>query len=170
MKPLTAILAVAVFCLSTFAVVDDASAKYGGLYVSGGETAQALSTTAAKMTGFAAVAESGADDGDQSVVATLADDTVTLLGGGTYLVSFDITALVGTADIQVAFTLRNGTTAITGATCGLEAEAADVPTNASMTWIYRPTADAVLSVYTASESGTPNLTPVDAQLSVVRID
>lgn len=140
---------------------------YGGLYVSGGSTAQTLSTTAAKMTGFTTALPSSA--GDTSVVPSAANDNIALLANGVYLIKLDVTALVDTADIQITFALRDGTTAITGAQCKLEAEAAAVPTNASMSWIYKPTAAGTLNVYVASESGTPDLTPVDCQLTVVRI-
>lgn len=142
---------------------------YGGLYVSGGSTAQALAVTAAKMTGFVTALPSSSSHGDQSVVSTAASDVVTVKAGGTYLVHFDCSAVVGTADIEVAFTLRAAATAITGATCTMEVETSAGPTNASMTFLYTPAADAALSIYVASESSTPNFTPVDAQLVVVRV-
>lgn len=142
---------------------------HGGLYVSGGSTAQALSTTAAKMTGFVTALPSSSSGGDTSVVSTAASDIVSVKSGGTYLIHFDCTAEMGTADIAANFTLRAGATAITGATCKLLAENTSVPTNASMTFLYTPTADVDLSIYVASASATPNFTPVDAQLVVVRI-
>jgi hypothetical protein len=149
-------------------ISNQANAQYGSIYVSGGSTAQALATTAAKMTGFATLGATNVQD--SSVTPALAADTITVKGGGRYLVKFDCTALMGTADIQVAFGLRNDTTAVAGATCAFEAEDAAVPVHTGMHWIYEPTDDAVLSIYVASESATPNLTPVHAQFSVIRID
>ncbi len=144
------------------------SLAFGGLYVTGGAAAQALATSAAKLTGFTTVTAGSSVHGDQSVVPVAASDHV-LLKPGTYLAMFNITALVGTADIQVLFTLRNGTTAVAGAACNLEAEASDVPTNTSFAMPFTITADATMSIYAASESATPNLTPVEAQLSFVRL-
>lgn len=146
----------------------ESNAQYGSLFVSGGSTAQALATTAAKMTGFATLGATNPQD--TSVTPALAADTITVKGGGRYMVRFDSTALMGTADIQVTYTLRNGATAITGAACAFEAEDVAVPVHTGFHFIYEPAADAVLSIYVASESATPNLTPVHAQFSVVRMD
>ena len=159
-----------VVVLACFAMSPDVQAQriaYGGLYVVDGSTAQSLSTTAAKMTGFTAVTE--ATSGDVSVVPSAANDNVALLANGVYLIHLDVTASIDTADIEVTYALRDGTTAITGAECRHEGEAAGVPSNASLTWIYNPTAAGTLNVYVESESGTPDVTPIDAQLVVVRL-
>lgn len=166
MNPFKLALA-AIILIASLASFAHADGSYGGLYVSAGAAAQAMSTSAAKLTGFVTALPN--DSTDVSVTPVAASDHITLVAGGVYLIHFDITALVGTADITINYTLRDGSTAITGATCSMEAEAATTPTNTSMTFIYKPTAAATLSVYAASASSTPNLTPQHATLIVTRI-
>lgn len=165
-KPMLAVIALAVSLLA--ASVANAQG-YGGLYVNGGAAAQALSTSAAKITGFTAA--TAKNDDDTSVVPVAASDHITLLAGGVYLIHFDCSAIIGTADITVTYSLRNGATAITGAQCSAHAITGMTtrPVNSSMSFVYAPTSNATLSVYAASASGTPNLTPVDANLIVHRI-
>lgn len=157
------LLAVSLQC----GIVHAQKVAYGGLYVSGGSTSQNATATAAKVTGFAA--SQPTDGGDKSIVANVSADTISLLSGGVYLIQFDVTAELGTADVQIYYTLRNGATAITGAKCKLEAEATGVPTNTSMSILFKPTAAATLSVYHESETGTVAVTPTDMQLTVIRI-
>ena len=170
MDKFKSILTVAVLTVAAMLFTSQANAQrnaYGGLYVLDGATTQALATTAAKLTAFTTVTESSTQDG--SIVPSVSGDNIALLANGVYLIHLDVTASVGTADIQVTYALRNGSTAIAGAECRHEGEAADVPSNASLTWIYKPTAAATLNVYVESESSTPNLTVIDAQLVVVRL-
>lgn len=63
----------------------------GMIYVADGASAQALSTTAAKMTGFATDGHDGAAvDGDTSVQSDAANDKITLGSPGLYWVHLDI--------------------------------------------------------------------------------
>jgi hypothetical protein len=143
---------------------------YGGLYVTAGATAQALSTTAAKMTGFAAAYTGASSDGDQSVVPVLASDHVTLKPGR-YLVNFNCSANVATINIEVTYDLRAGATAVsTVPKAKVEASDAAAVTCASFSGVFTVATEANYSVYVASESSTPNLTPVEANLSFVRLD
>lgn len=64
--------------------------SYGGLYLTGAGSAQALSTTAAKFTAFTTAMVSSTLHGDQSVVSNVASDNVSVIGGGVYLIRFGI--------------------------------------------------------------------------------
>lgn len=144
---------------------------FGGLYVTGGSTAQALATSPAKMTGFAAAyTGSSARDGDQSIVPVLASDHVTLKPG-VYLVNFHCAANVASLNVEVTYDLRAGANVVaTVPRARVEASDAAAVTNASFSGIFTVATEANYSIYVASESGTPNLTPVDANLSFVRLD
>ena len=167
MKNMVLVLALAV--AFAFSGVKDASAQvaWGGMYASGAAAAQALSTTAAKFTAFTAALPSSSTEGDLSVVSVIASDQVNVIANGSYLVRFSYS---GTADATtlVTFSLRNGATAITGATTRVN-HPASTSVTATIDFLYKPTADAVVSVYAQSASGTPNITATDCQLTIVRL-
>lgn len=146
-----------------------ANAQFGGLYVTGGSTGQTLATTAAKLTSFTdALAANGAtQEGDRSVTPVAASDHVTLMAGGVYEIRWTYS---GTADAttRITYSLRDGTTAITGATASVN-HVASTAMGAGITFLYRPTSDCNLSVFAAAASGTPALTVIDSQLIVVRV-
>lgn len=143
---------------------------YGGLHVTGASSAQALATSAAKMTGFAVATSGSSSDGDQSIVPVLASDHVTLKPGR-YMVNFSCSALVASANVEVTYDLRAGTTAVsTVPKAVVEASDAGAMTCASFNGQFTVATEANYSVYVASESGTPNLTPEEASLSFVRLD
>lgn len=166
MKNFVLCLAIAVSCLAFSPEKADAKG-WGGMYVSAGAAAQALSVTAAKFTGFVTALPSSSANGDTSVVSVIASDHITLAPGH-YLIRFDY---AGTADATtlVTFTLRNGATAITGASTRLNHPAATTVAT-SMSFIFNPTAAATLSVYAVSASGTPSITASDCQIVVCRLD
>lgn len=142
----------------------------GGLYVTGGAAAQALATTAARMTGFAAVYSGSDVDGDQAVVPVLASDWVTLRPGR-YMVNFHCAAVCASANVEVTYELRAGTTAVaTVPKAVVEASDAAAMTCASFNGVVNVTTTANYSVFVASESGTPNLTPREASLMFTRIN
>ena len=140
---------------------------WGGMYASGASAAQVLSTTAAKFTGFVTAMPSSSTGGDTSVVSVVASDQITLAPGH-YNIRFDYS---GTADAAtlVTFTLRNGVTAITGASTRINHP---ISTNvtASISFLYNPTAAATLSVYAVAAAATPAITATDCQIVVTRLD
>ena len=160
------LVAVVAAMFGSFAGESKAQNAFGGMYASGAAVAQALSTSAAKVTGFVTALPSSSDAGDQSIVTAIASDQVALVPG-TYMVRY---SYAGTADATtlVTFTLRNGSTAITGASTRVNHPASTTVT-ATIDFLYTPTANATLSVYAVAASGTPSITPVDAQLVVVRL-
>ena len=164
---LTGLLAVCI--AGSLASTASAEGAYGGMYVTGGSTAQALAVTAAKMTGFVTALPGSATFGDTAVSEDVANDEIDLDAGGVYLIHLDVTAQMGTADIAATLQLAGGGTVITGATCSLIGEVAGADTNTSMTWLYVPATDLALSVYVKSASATPDFTPVNAQLIVHKI-
>jgi hypothetical protein len=160
------LIAVVAAMFGSFAGESKAQNAWGGMYASGAAVAQALSTTAAKVTGFVTALPSSSTDGDQSIVTAIASDQVAL-APGTYLVRYSYS---GTADATtlVTFSLRNGVTAITGASTRVN-HPASTSVTANIDFIFTPTAAATLSVYAVAASGTPSITPTDCQLVVVRL-
>lgn len=160
------------FCLVALVVMLIASttnAQFGGLYVTGGSTAQTLSTSAAKLTAFTdAMAVNGATtEGDQSVTPSASNDYVTLMAGGVYEIEWIYS---GTADAttRITYSLRDGSTAITGATASVNHVASTAMTS-GIKFLYKPTATCNLSVYVVAASGTPGVTVIDSQLVVKRL-
>ncbi len=142
--------------------------SWGGMYVTAGAAAQALSVTAAKFTGFVTALPSSATNGDTSVTTVIASDQVTLAANGSYMISYSYS---GTADATtlITFSLRDAGAAITGATTRVNHPAATNVT-AVINFIYKPTVDATLSVYAVAASGTPSITATDAQLVIRRLE
>lgn len=144
---------------------------FGGLYVTGGSTGQALSTTAARMTGFTtAYVGTSTREGDQSVVPVAASDWVTLKPG-TYLVNFDCSGTNSTANVGITADLRAGTTAVATVPKGRnEAPAINGNCPISFSGTFVVSTEANYSVFLVAASGTPSYTPVEANLSFVRLD
>lgn len=156
---------VALFC--SFASVADAQLAVGGLTRTGSGVAQPLSTTPAKVTAFTAALPSTSTNGDQSVVAAVADDQVAVVAGGIYVIRFSYT---GTADATTAitFSLRDGSTAITGADATIN-HVASTSMSGSIDTVYRPTANGLINVFAVAASGTPGITATASNLVVMRI-
>lgn len=161
------LFAACVAMVCSFASVADAQLAVGGLTRTGAGVAQAMSTTAAKVTAFTAALPSTSANGDLSVVASVADDQVAVVAGGIYVIRFSYT---GTADATTAITysLRDGSTEITGAAATIN-HVASTSMSGSIDTVYRPTAAGVISVFAASASGTPNITATASNLVVMRI-
>ena len=169
MRPFVCLVALAVASLFAVPAQAQSGGAYGGMYVTGGSTAQALSTTAAKMTGFATAAVSSSSDGDQSIVTTIASDVVTLQPG-TYMATFNVSAAISVINVEATFSLRNGATAVgTGTSCVIESSDAAATASGGFCGIFTVSSEATISVYAAAETGTPNLTPSEAQLTLVRL-
>ena len=160
------LVAVVAAMFGSFAGESKAQNAWGGMQASGAAVAQALSTTAARLTAFTAALPSSSTDGDLSITTTIASDTMTLVPG-TYLIRYSYS---GTADATtlVTFTLRNGTTAITGASARVN-HPASTSVTANIDTLFSPTATATLNVFAVAASGTPSITATDAQLVVVRL-
>lgn len=160
---LLAIIVAMLFCAGTVSAADT---PFGGMYVSGGSTGQALSTTAAKVTLFAGDFPSSSSDGEQSIVSSNSTDTITLAPGA-YKITWTYS---GTADATTAitFTLRDAGAAITGASSKINHPASTAVTGA-ITAIYRPTSTATITLYAAAASGTPTITATDMQMVITRL-
>jgi hypothetical protein len=150
-----------------FASVAEAQMSVGGLTRTGAGAAQTLSTSAAKLDAFTAALPSTTTDGDQSVVASVADDNVAVVAGGVYVIRFSYS---GTADATTAitYTIRDGSTAITGATATIN-HVASTGMSGSIDTVYRPTSTGAISVYAVAASGTPAITAVSSNLVIMRI-
>lgn len=150
-------------------IAQAADNAHGGLYVTGGSTGQTLATSAAKLTAFtdAMAASSSSNDGDQSVTPVAASDYITLAAGGTYEIRW-VACATADATTRVTYTLRDGSTAITGATASINHVASTAMTT-GISFLYKPTSSCNLSVYAVAASGTPAVTVIDSQLVVVRL-
>lgn len=144
---------------------------YSQLYVHDGATAQALTSTPAKLTGFATLGpDASVRDGDQSAVAALASDQIAVKAGGIYRISFALAAAFSAAAI-VQIHARFGTTEIPNI-----AAQQDVVTTSGVDkyfnyvgfGIYVPATDGNISLYGES-SNNGNLTPCHGTLLVERI-
>lgn len=141
----------------------DLQTVYGALYVSGGATAQSLSTSPAKLTGWAGNGASNGTTPDH----TSDNITISSASDGVYLVEFTIAA-TGNAGTTYVFQLYKNAAAVTGYQTRLTG--ATTPTTASLVAIVTGVvATDTFSIYGSTTSGTQNLTPVDAQLVVRRI-
>lgn len=146
----------------------------GGIILTSGVTAQALTTSPAKMTGFTANVAPAADD--LSVVPAYASNKLTLEAGGTYLVSIYITGSAASATKVTAEARKNlvgGSPALvtgmkaavdfaTGAACN------DIGITGIVTAAYGEV-DTELCVYLTA-GGSVNFTPENASIVAVRID
>lgn len=74
--------------------------SFASLYVAAGSTAQALTTSAAKLTGFTTAGAASSSAGDLSALVVAASDKLTLVGGRNYLVMVDIQFTHGDAAAQ----------------------------------------------------------------------
>lgn len=161
-------LAMACIALTAFFVQEaNAQLAVGGLTRTGAGVAQALSTSAAKFTAFTAALPSTTTDGDQSIVASVANDNVAVVAGGVYVIRFSYS---GTADATAAITysIRDGATAITGAEATIN-HPASTSVSGSIDTVYRPTAAGTLNVYAVAGTGTPNITATTSNFVVMRI-
>ena len=144
---------------------------YGSLYVHDGSTAQALTSTPAKLTGFATAGPS--DDvrqGDLSVVPVLASDHIAVKAGGIYRVSFNLSAAFSAAAI-VQVHARFGTTELAQIAAQQDVvttSGVDKYFNYVATGIYVPATDGNISLY-GETSSNGNLTPAHGALVVERI-
>ncbi len=147
---------------------------YGQLYVAGGSTAQALTDTAVKLTGFATAgptsAVAGPAGGDQGVVPVLASDHITVKGGGVYRVDFHAGGSASAA-ADLTAQLRKGSTALAQGKCVTNFATGNVKNSIGFSCIVEipvSEGDVDLSVY-AAVSSNGNFTPVDMSLTVQRI-
>jgi hypothetical protein len=148
---------------------------YGNLYVAGGSTAQALTSTPAKLTGFATAgpcsATAGPSGGNRGVVVDAANDKITVKGGGAYKVDFHAGGSTsGAADLTVQ--LRKGTTALSQGKCIANFATSSVKNSVGFSCIVEiatSEGDVDLSVY-GSVSSDVNFTPIEMGLTVTRID
>lgn len=165
-------LACAAFCATSFAATPHAS-----IYVADGSTSQAITTTPAKMTGFATAGEATSEDGDLSLEATVASDQIDCNAAGRYLVVCTISGEADAADETVQAVLRQDTTEVASGQCISESETANEPFSMGFTTVVQVTAaqiesgsgDVAFSIYLES-SGSVAFTPTHAQLTVVRLD
>lgn len=141
----------------------DYQTVYGGIYVVGGSTAQGLTTTPAKLTCWA---------GDGAANGTVPDHTSDLItistnADGVYEVHFNISA-TGNAGTIFIFKLYKNAAAVTGYQCRLTGAATPTATGLSAL-VTGVVATDTFSVFGETNTGSVNLTPIDAQLNVKRI-
>ncbi len=129
---------------------------YGGIYVEDGAAAQAVTTTPALLTGFAA---NGLFAG---TVPDHAADTITLPNAGIYAVQFDASFGGDGAAATYRFVLRQNGVAVPGASCRTRLAAGEVHA-ASFLALVNVAANDALSVYVQADASR-NLTVVDAAL------
>jgi len=145
--------------------------EFGTLYVKGGSTGQALSTSYAKMTGWATRGDSSYYvDGLFGVRADLTQDRFSLLAGK-YLVCVSISATSDAADIAITAGLHvDGTEEVDGV-CVQESEAAGkADLNFVISTIVNLSSPQALDVRLKAASSTPTVTPTNAHFTVVKLD
>lgn len=145
--------------------------EFGGLYIKDGAVAQSLATSHKKMTGWtAAQPSSDSVEGFPGIIPRVSGNKIAVIPG-TYFVSFDIAAQMGTAAVRVQAAVRAA--GVQQDNLQSEAESAgtsvtDVHLHAS--GLIRTTAESTdIEVYLEAEAGTPAFTPRFAQLTVFRI-
>lgn len=145
---------------------------YGQIYVHDGAAAQALTSAAALITGFATLGpNSAARSGDQSATPTLASDVVAVKAGGIYRVSFNMSAAFSAAAV-VQIHARFGSTEIANIAAQHDVVATsgvDKYLNYVATGIYVPATDGNIGLY-GETSSNGNLTPCHGSLLVERVD
>ena len=144
---------------------------YSSLYVHDGATAQALTSTPAKLTGFATLGpDASARDGDQSAVGALSSDQIAVKAGGIYRIAFHLSAAFSAAAL-VQIHARFGTTEIAQIAAQNDVVASvnvDKYIGYSAEGIYIPATDGNISLY-GETSSNGNLTPAHGALIVQRI-
>lgn len=135
---------------------------YGCLYVQDGATPQSLTTSPAKITGWASVGN------EAGVVGSHSNDLLTVGSAGIYMVTLHASILVAAA-VKYQLRLRINTVEATGAGCCVELTAAD-KIDVSFALPVSLAASDELTVYGESdEGGGANLTLIDAQFIAHRI-
>jgi hypothetical protein len=145
------------------------SGSYGSLYVHDGATAQSLSTTPAKVTGFATAGPSSdVVSGDLAIVPSLSNDYITLKPGK-YLVGFSLCGAMASAVVG-EFHIRTGTTEKANIAAEASFGASSAVACVAAQGIIEVTSDVNVSVYGEVASGTVNFTPVHGNLWAIKID
>lgn len=137
---------------------------YGMLYVAAGAAAQSLTTTAAKLTGFAANGPNAGTTPDH------ANDQLTVGTAGVYLIHGQFSA-IGETGTEYTLTLRKNGAAVTEIATGFTASlvVGDVH-SCSFCGLLSCAANDVLTVYGESnDAGGADLTLQNAQLTVYRV-
>lgn len=144
---------------------------YSSLTVHDGVTAQALTATPVKLTGFATQGpDASTRTGDQAAVGVLASDHIAVKAGLIYRIAFHLSAAFSAAAV-VEIHARFGTTELPGIAASRDVVATsgvDKNLGYSAEGIYVPTADGNISLYGETTSNG-NLTPVHGQLVVQQI-
>lgn len=144
--------------------------EFGTLYVKGGSTGQALSTSYQKMTGWATRGDSSYyADGLFGIRADLTQDRFSLLAGK-YLVMCSISGSVDAADVELTAALHVDAVEHVDGVCVQESEAsgkADI--NFVISTVVDLSSPQALDVRLKAETGTPTFTPTNAHLTVVRL-
>lgn len=140
----------------------DLNTVYGGLYVADGASAQAMTTTPAKLTAWAG---NGASNG------TTPDHTSDIItidtnSDGVYSVNFNVAA-TGNAGTIYVFMLYKNASAVTGYQCRLTG-AANAATASLCALVTSVVATDTFSIYCKTVSGSQNVTVIDAQLVIRR--
>jgi hypothetical protein len=146
----------------TFAtnVLDSVAGCYGALYVSGGSTAQSLTDTPAKVTGFAV------DGVSDNTTPAHADDQITVDIAGVYLIQLSITG-TGTSTDNYIFTPAVDGTAVANVSCGITGSA---QASTSCVCLVSLSASEVVTVLGESnQGGGSNFTVQHAQLVITRV-
>jgi uncharacterized protein GlcG (DUF336 family) len=138
-------------------------ARYASIYVNDGASAQgSISTTPAKVTGFAANGPSNDSTPDHT------NDQITIVTGGAYLVAFQV-SFSGTVSTSFTFKLRIDAVESTLGCTRVLGTGGDLG-SASFSGILNLSASEVLTIYVESAVGSGNsITPADMQLSVIEI-
>ena len=139
----------------------------GQIHVADGAAAQAVSGTAAKMTGFATLGVGRSNDqGDLSVVPDATNDKITVKGGGRYLVILTISGTNSAAgDVQA--NIRVAAAEVVGGQCRANFATGSLDNSMSCVTLIEPSVDSDVEVYL--EGDAANFTPVFASLTVLRV-
>lgn len=174
-------------------------AGFGGITTYAGSSTLALSTTAAKLTLWAAnsVASSRSRDGDTSIYPDYSNNRVLVAAPGIYLVHLDL-ALISDSAMALVFQVYKNSTAVADlrsqvhiattrtqvALCGILSVATTdnpgtiatfsdttVTTNppAQVSWAGAPKTLVPIDVYVTAASATPTITLYDAHLTLLRV-
>lgn len=147
------------------------SQTYGMLYVADGSTAQAITSTPAKMTGFATKGPSDdAVSGNLSIVPTVASDKITVQPG-VYRVDFQASFYLN-APAEVQAVLRGASAELAQGQCRSHSsgDSSDYDNDASMSFccFVAVTVATDLEIYLEADASV-NFTPVFAQLCVTKV-
>lgn len=144
-------------------ILDSLHGVYGGLYVAGGSTAQTLTTTPEKMTGWTTAFGENGITGDPTT-----DDDLTVGTAGTYWVEAHF-SFTGVANVAYTMQLRKNGSAVAGVLCSHEPGDTAVK-HMSFAGLVVCAATDVLTVYGESDEATDqNFTMFDCQLLARRI-